>query len=257
MKILKINSKGETHDILIDDDDFELISGYNWGIKRKYVVGRIKGGSHKRHNVSMHRLILNLTDPTIITDHINHNTFDNRRENLRICTSKENSRNKQKHKRNTTGYKGVYCEDFAYVANIGFERRLIRVGRFRNIEDAARAYDSAALHFFGEFAHLNFPDETPLPYSHYQKLSETSKEIAIARQTKFSDMLFKILDQFEMITPQLIKTFIEQNEVELTWEPQTREYCKQMLNRFVREGKLTTKERMTKIRSEPIVYIRP
>jgi len=165
MKILNIKSKGINHEVLFDDEDFDLISKYNWEIRDGgYVVGRLKG-SKKRSSIRMHRLILNLSDPKIITDHINHNKLDNRRENLRICSPAQNSYNKQKHQRNTTGFKGVYCEDIAFVANIGVDNKLIRIGRFNHKEDAARAYDSAAIHFFGNFAHLNFLDEIPLPRS--------------------------------------------------------------------------------------------
>ena len=89
-------------------------------------------------------------------DHINHDTLDNRRCNLRICNTKQNNANRR---RLRPGYKGVeYSPKLSkWRARIRANGKLIQLGCFTFAEDAARAYDCAAAYFFGDFAHLNFP----------------------------------------------------------------------------------------------------
>jgi hypothetical protein len=92
-------------------------------------------------------------------DHRNKNTLDNRRSNLRKCTSSQNGANRGKNRNNSTGYKGVFkaTEGSTFMARITVNRKPIYLGSFRDKESAARAYDTAAVANFGEFAHLNFP----------------------------------------------------------------------------------------------------
>lgn len=77
----------------IDDEDLELVNKYKWHVSDTgYAVWRgVENGLKK--TVRMHRLIMR-TPNGLITDHINHNTLDNRKENLRICTQSDNMRNK-------------------------------------------------------------------------------------------------------------------------------------------------------------------
>lgn len=157
------------YSVYYDVEDENLISQFNWSIDGNSVLGRTKG-SKPWKKVKMHRLVMGISDPTVIIDHINHNGLDNRKVNLRLCSIKENNQNKLKQQRNSTGYKGVIKEDWAYAVNIGVNYKLIRVGRFYTLEEAARAYDSAAVYFFGEFASLNFPDEVPIPFLELKEL---------------------------------------------------------------------------------------
>lgn len=96
--------------------------------------------------------------------HINGDGLDNRRCNLAVVT---NSQNQAAHRRTNTEwtslYRGVHwsARDGMWRANIKVNYRTINVGRFADEESAARARDNAALEYFGEFAHLNFPEVTP------------------------------------------------------------------------------------------------
>lgn len=137
---------------LVDDEDYERMSQISWVYNGRYAVHwGWKNG--KRHGMLMHRLIAN-TPPGMQTDHVNHDTLDNRRQNLRVCTPKQNGRNRRS--TNPTGYKGVRHRCKRWSAEIRIDGNKTFLGTFDSPEEAARAYDRAALAHWGEFAHLNF-----------------------------------------------------------------------------------------------------
>jgi AP2 domain/HNH endonuclease len=94
-------------------------------------------------------------------DHINGNGLDNRRTNLRPATSAENARNRRSQRGSSSPYKGVSWirSRRNWRANLRVGDRLIHLGSYTDPADAARAYDAAALKYFGEFARLNFPED--------------------------------------------------------------------------------------------------
>lgn len=146
---------------IIDSADIHKISEHKWSIfinkaGNVYVMTHIYFGN-KRKTIFMHRFLMNVFDRKIQIDHMNHNTLDNRKCNLRTCTNTENSRNKSKSKNNKTGYKGVHLfkENGRYMASIGFNKKQIYLGMYDNPVDAAIAYNNAALKYHGEFALLN------------------------------------------------------------------------------------------------------
>lgn len=147
---------------LVDDEDFDWLSRWKWIVHthpRGYdtalrCVPAAEGGGQ----VKMHRAILGAR-PGLVVDHINGNTLDNRRCNLRLCTHAENMRNRRPHKNNAVGFKGVNLHaNGSYVARIRADGRNVRLGTFACPVEAARAYDAAARRFHGEFARLNFPE---------------------------------------------------------------------------------------------------
>ena len=108
----------------------------------------------------MHRLILNISDPQIHCDHINHNGLDNRRANIRACTPAENQHNRRKQK-SSTGHKGVTRFEGKYFAQIRCDNIYYYLGLYRSEKTAGRVYDQAARRLHGEFACTNNLD--PLP----------------------------------------------------------------------------------------------
>jgi hypothetical protein len=110
--------------------------------------------------VGLHRLILN-APRGVSVDHINGNKLDNRLSNLRLCTQAENTRNRRKHKNNTSGYTGVYFNQQGqkFYAQIHRGRKKIHLGCFTNAIEAARVYDAKAREMFGQFARLNLPND--------------------------------------------------------------------------------------------------
>lgn len=84
-KINLIGKKGRGLYAIIDEEDYDRVSKYNWHYSNGYAVNNF--------DLRMHRLIMN-PPHNMVVDHKNHNKLDNRRSNLRICTQFENSQNR-------------------------------------------------------------------------------------------------------------------------------------------------------------------
>jgi len=145
---------------IVDDEDYEWLNQWKWCCSdRMYAVrGKIHGD--KLSHLSMHRVILSAKEGDI-TDHINRDKLDNRRSNLRLCTPAESARNQNLRKDNKSGYKGVHWHpvDKKWCAKICVHGKRTFLGNYDQVEDAARAYDQAAIELHGEFARLNFPEK--------------------------------------------------------------------------------------------------
>lgn len=142
---------------VVDDADFEWLNQWKWGFSSGYARRLIwvKGGKGKQIIVYMHRLIMN---PPDVCDHINGNRLDNRRSNLRNCTQGQNTMNRSVlNKNNTSRYRGVswFKRDGIWHAQIYINRKNLHLGYFDKLIDAAKAYNVAAVKFYGEFATLN------------------------------------------------------------------------------------------------------
>lgn len=146
--------------VQVDPEDRHTLDERAWGIcmfrGKLYVVGGdwINGRMVQRR---FHRVIMSAPSGMQV-DHINGNTLDNRRCNLRICTSAENGRNRKPRKGGSSGYKGVCWNKPAqkWQARIMVGGKSISLGYFDDEVEAARAYDAAACEFHGDFARLNF-----------------------------------------------------------------------------------------------------
>ena len=112
----------------------------------------------------MHRVIMDCPKGLVV-DHIDGNTLNNRRSNLRICTFGENLRNQRPrtNRIRKSAYKGVCWLETRqrWIANCGLDGKQYRSGHFRTEIEAAHAYDELAKRHHGEFASLNFPPKPP------------------------------------------------------------------------------------------------
>ena len=136
---------------IVDDDMFEYLNQWKWHLSKfGYAVRKPK------EQIYMHRLIMG-SPKGMATDHINRDKLDNRRENLRTCTTSENMQNRGKQSNNTSGYKGVFWSIPAkrWRAQIVVMKKAIHLGLFDTPEEAHEEYLKAEKKHFGEFAYLN------------------------------------------------------------------------------------------------------
>ena len=157
MKFVIDSPKYGKHTVLIDDEDFEKVKDFKWSIftaRKLYVFRNAKENGTTKVEL-LHRRLLNFPNGEV--DHINGDGLDNRKFNLRACTNSENHMNRGKQKNNTSGFKGVmqYGRFGKWKAQIVVKRKNIHVGCYDTPEQAAVAYNTAALKYHGEFARLN------------------------------------------------------------------------------------------------------
>lgn len=145
--------------VLVSDHRFEHLNRWkwcasfhhgNWRAIRKQWFPCIK-------TIYMHREIMGITDPNILVGHRDGDSLNNQDENLRVCNNAQNLCNRGRQANNTSGYKGVHWlrKNKKWSAHIQVNSKVIYLGSFVNIEDAARAYNEAAKKHHGEFAYLN------------------------------------------------------------------------------------------------------
>lgn len=162
MREIKL-SKGYT--ALVDDEDYDLVSQHKWypviSSRRTYAQTSVSLPNGKYTSLSMHRVILGITDRKVWVDHEDHEGLNNQKYNLRQCNASKNIGNSRKCLRPTTSrFKGVVWnkQRSNWLAQITVSKKTHYLGSFACEDTAARVYDSAALLHFGEFACLNFPN---------------------------------------------------------------------------------------------------
>ena len=140
---------------IVDDADYEWLNQWKWGISSTgYAKRGIRKGK-KTITIFLHRLLAK-TPKGKFTDHINRNRLDNRRENLRVCTTFESNQNRGFNSSNTSGYKGVFLGSYSKLKKkwrVDIQQKTI--GYFKTKEEAAIAYNKRAKELFGEHAWLN------------------------------------------------------------------------------------------------------
>lgn len=145
MKKLEVNSKkyGKLY-VLLDDEDYEKLKRDFNNMKWSVSINPRNNDFYfnKRKNkikYLLHRYIMNCPKGMYV-DHINHNTLDNRKCNLRIVSNADNLRNGNIRANNKTGIKGVHYNKIRkkYIATIKVNYKNINLGSFDNIEEARK-----------------------------------------------------------------------------------------------------------------------
>jgi hypothetical protein len=140
---------------LVDAEDFERLSAFNWSAHwNPHTKSYYAMSARKCKSIYMHREILGC-NARENGDHFSHDTLDNRKQNLRKCNDQQNNFNHRKRKDNTSGFKGVHLRDGKWRSRIFVNGQWRCLGYFHSKEAAAHAYNEAALRMHGEFAHLN------------------------------------------------------------------------------------------------------
>jgi len=148
---------------LVNDEYFEFLNQWKWhAANHKRLRGyyakssqSTNGTGCKRKSVMMHRLIMenalgrNLNQGEVI-DHMNHDTLDNRRENLRIVSTRQNMQNLKR--KTTSKYPGVYWnkQKNKWLAHIMVNGKNKHLGLFIDEREAAKAYERACRELAGE-----------------------------------------------------------------------------------------------------------
>ncbi len=152
MKTIGLNKGYQT---VVDDEDYDFLSQFTWHIhgpkEHPYVRSSYK--------MLMHKMILGCADSYEI-DHIDGDSLNNQRSNLRVCTRQQNNSNRNKYKIGHSKYKGVTKRlTGQWRARIRVDYKLISLGDYDTEICAAKAYDEAATKHFGIFAKLNFQEK--------------------------------------------------------------------------------------------------
>ena len=144
---------------IVDEEDFERVNKYKWHLttsdNKNFYAKKTFWVNGRGKDIKLHRFILRFkigqSFPAI--DHINFNGLDNRKINLRIATSTQNSQHSRRLSKH--GYKGIYQNHNKWAARIKVNKKQIRKFQFDTPKQAAEWYNKMAIKYFGEFAKLN------------------------------------------------------------------------------------------------------
>lgn len=129
-------------------EDWDVVTKHSWSVDpRGYLAA-----TYKQNHIVLHRLIMG-TPKGFVTDHINGDKLDNRRDNLRVCTQQQNNMNTPVSKNNKLGVKGVSKTAHGrYRARIMLNGTEIRLGNFETLDEAIQARKQAEREYFGGYA---------------------------------------------------------------------------------------------------------
>lgn len=144
-------SKGNV--FYFDLEDYEKIKDYYWSINSGYLKSQTSNATGKKH-ILFHRVILPNAEKV---DHINHNTLDNRKTNLRDVNHQKNMMNRVLPKNNKSGVLGVHWHnrDEVWEVEIGYKKKNYYLGRFKDFDEAVKVRKEAEQKYFGEYSYDN------------------------------------------------------------------------------------------------------
>jgi hypothetical protein len=149
---------------IVDESDYHLVSDYRWNTLKQFIKNRgwvyyarsskfipdpDRATGYRQVLVLLHRIVMDAPD-YLTVDHIDGDGLNNTRSNLRLATDSQNGGNMRVVK-SSSGFKGVSWNGTSWVASfVGGH-----IGSYKDKIAAARAYDKAAIKYFGEFAATN------------------------------------------------------------------------------------------------------
>lgn len=149
------------HEVLFDREDLFTLMEFPWQLRRSrenagYYLKATRKLTSGTQMFCFHRMVFGPIQDGMLVDHINGNTLDNRKVNLRLCDRSQNAFNRGKAKNNTSGFKGVYLDRSKFRprpwrAAFKARNKNINVGMFATAEEAYAAYCEAVKKYHGEF----------------------------------------------------------------------------------------------------------
>lgn len=160
IELLGNHAKQNDSNILISKNSISVVINYNWYLgKNGYPVtyGTVDNKIRYGKGIKLHKLLFPNIEKGLVVDHINHNKLDNRMENLRVCTSKQNSYNTKKSINSKYKYKGIIQQNNGlWTARIHKDGNLYEIKDIDTDKNAAYTYDMMAEELFGIYAGKNF-----------------------------------------------------------------------------------------------------
>jgi len=165
-KVMKRIKLTQEQYALVDNEDYEKVNQYKWfAMKTKYDGFTARRNDSRKNNngrqvpIFMQHFIMDFKpSKKKVMDHINRDTLDNRKQNLRICTYSQNNMNRKSSKNKINKFKGVFKNKGRgkkWTAAIRKNKKLFALGYFNSEIEGAKAYNKAAFRLFGKFALLN------------------------------------------------------------------------------------------------------
>lgn len=152
---------------IVDDEDFEFLNQYDWCVamarEKRWGYKAVKGFTYSKNGkkqtqmIQMHRIIM-LSPPDIFdVDHIDGNSLNNQKSNLRICTHAENMMNIRRRVSSSSRFRGVTFnkQDKRWRARFFLGGKSLLDKKFNKEEEAALIYNEFCKKYHGEFARLN------------------------------------------------------------------------------------------------------
>lgn len=172
MEFIVTYKKDTEYTVIIDKEDYERIKLRKWHACQKnknkhsaYIVSeRNKYDINLPKKILLHAFILGIYGKEI--DHKNRNPLDNRKENLRLATHKQNCRNSTIARNNKSGFKGVHYREDANMFRVKIEvdGKQVYGGYYKYAVNAAKKYNKMAIEYFGEYANINIiPKKVKVP----------------------------------------------------------------------------------------------
>lgn len=176
---------------LVDEEDYDRVTEYNWCAKKINNVYKYAVGGVNKKQVYLHYFIMGKPEDNIVIDHINGNSFDNRKSNLRFATKRQNAQNKSSKKQ----YIGAYKFNDKYLSQCSKKH----LGSFDTEEEAARMYDIYVYITFGKDGKTNnlISYEEAIAYKLEDIMPDTEKKSGLPKCIFFNKITQKYRGEIE------------------------------------------------------------
>lgn len=161
--IVYANGKNRFSYFIVDIEDLEKIANHSWRIQfypsyKRVETSYATSGKSKNKHLVLGRLLIDCPNDLLV-DHIDCDSLNNRKSNLRLASPLGNSQNVPKHptRKTSSKYKGVawHKKKRKWIASVSANKKSHHLGYFTSEKDAAIAYNHKAKELHSEFAYLN------------------------------------------------------------------------------------------------------